>query len=236
MTKSPAGLVRDLDVESLRKYLSSHPSLPKLMEGKSLDPADAVLVFGGADTQAAIHGYRAWKVSHSHLLAFTGGVSRYAGPVLTEFGQPEAVFLAAIAHGLNNPGIAQARLVVESTASHDAAKCELGYAAICERLGGPPRSLILVFANTTLRRRTELFQAFNCELNWPDMAIQVRHTFSDFDLANPAHRKNLASEILDLHTWSYVTAAGVPLPPPQMEVPGYLLGVAERLMAESAAT
>jgi hypothetical protein len=146
-------LVTDAEVRELFEFLAEHPLVPPAFT--AYNPAQAVLVFCCNDPEVAASVVALHRRKLAPVACFSGGLGKDSGPVLTEYGVPEAVFQAALAE---QAGIPFDDLVIEPKAKNGGDNCRLGYGMLTERLGREPASLILVMPAVRARRLTEQFR------------------------------------------------------------------------------
>jgi uncharacterized SAM-binding protein YcdF (DUF218 family) len=130
----PSTRVTNAEAMAVFNFLSTHP------RALGRDPrhyalADAIFGFGRVDPAVAKAAVSLYQAGVAPLVMFTGGLGKDSGPVLKQYGVPEAAFQAALAV---HAGVPFGQIIIEDQATHGGGNCRLGYQAVAHRLGRAP--------------------------------------------------------------------------------------------------
>jgi len=111
-------------------------------------PADAILVLGSFDPNAALHAAQLWKQSLAPVVVMSGGVAHQGGLLDTGWGRPEAEVFAEAAIGAGVPSEA---ILLESQAQNTSDNFSLSRELLVQN-GRASRRLIVVAKPYMTRR------------------------------------------------------------------------------------
>ena len=112
------------------------------------EPADAILVLGSFDPQAAVHAAALWRAGLAPVVIMSGGIAHHGGLLDTGWDQPEARVFADVAL---REGVPEEAILLEDRAQNTGDNFVLGRAT-AERAGLRP-SKLLVVAKPYMTRR-----------------------------------------------------------------------------------
>ena len=110
--------------------------------------ADAILVLGSFDANAAVHAARLWHEGLARLVVMSGGVAHRGGLLDPGWGRPEAEVFAEAAI---REGVPREAILLEDRAQNTAENFSLGR-ALLERSGVNSRRLLVVAKPYMTRR------------------------------------------------------------------------------------
>lgn len=191
MSWSAAGLRRPLSVVWDYMRLVHPPA-----------PADAILVLGSFDPNAAVHAAHLWKAGWASRVVMSGGIAHRGGMLDTGWDRPEAAVFADTAVA---EGVPRAAILLEARAENTGDNFVFGR-AVMEEAGLRPRRLIVVAKPYMTRRGYATGRKV-----WPEVELVMQCEaidVVDYLSRDPDPERTVQALIGDLHRIMVYPALG----------------------------
>lgn len=157
------------------------------------EPADAILVLGSFDPQAAVHAASLWKAGLAPVVIMSGGIAHRGGVLDTGWDRSEARVFADVAVG---EGVPQDAILLEDRAQNTGDNFVFGL-AVAEQMNIRPKKLLVVAKPYMTRRGFATGRKLKPEV---ELLMQCeRIDVTDYFAREPDPERTMLALVGDLH-------------------------------------